>query len=134
MPPKRKHSEPRPAELSDEEESDTQRTTTVITPVLRFTQRVNRHGHHTLSVNTKHVQFEVEQQENCMPLVDFPTSYPNISDDSMTLPNLSSTMDDAFAELAAIDPAYFDALSDDLISVGPRKKTPSVLHFISFYF
>ncbi|EDR04375.1 uncharacterized protein LACBIDRAFT_330630 [Laccaria bicolor S238N-H82] len=100
MPPKRKRSEPRPAELSDDEDPDTQPTTTIITPVLQFTQRVNRH-------------------------VDFPTSYPNISDDSTTLPNLSSTMDDAFAELAAIDPAYFDALSDDLISVGPRKKRPS---------
>jgi len=52
-------------------------------------------------------------------MLDFDAPLEFITSNAQAAPSLSS-INDAFAELLVIDPAYFDEL--DEITLGPRKK------------
>jgi hypothetical protein len=95
--------------------------TTINVPTTRF--YVQEDGQLHSSTRKVQVILDNANYQHHNPTLDFDAPLEFGASDTEAAPSLSS-INDAFAELAAIDPAYFDEL--DEITLGPRKKRPSM--------
>lgn len=113
MPPKRKG--PQPALVAGN--STNSLSMTINVPTTRF--YVHEDGQLCSSTTRVQVVLDDANYQHHNPTLDFDAPLEFGASDAQVAPSLSS-INDAFAELAAIDPAYFDEL--DEITLGPRKK------------